>query len=135
MEQLELDLSFIQANKDACDANSIKKGINECLKNEPDYSELISVEQRKSYISIKAKSFNVATITPKSTCIEIAFKSKYEEVFARHISEDKFERFIQNFSDYTKVRVSSFDDVMALIEPLSVISLDVRQTLCNGVHV
>lgn len=118
MEQITFDSN----NTDKSDDKRIQTALEKKIANQ-EYTKFLNVkENQDGSISIKAKSILVAKIKLSKKTAYIEVKPKYEKDFIN------FE-MIRTKNDYSRIKIDGIDEVLALIEQLSIVYMKVLSEL------
>ena len=97
----------------------IQNAIDKELENQPSFRKLIHTSENKDHsISIKAKSYLVAKIVPKTTKFNLEFRTQYSDFFPNHSPK------LVN-KEFSRLVFSSIDEIVALSFTLSEIAIDI----------
>ncbi len=129
MEQLSMD--FIERS----DAEIIREALVKEINN-PEFTKHLVVEANKDEtISIRAKSFLCAKIklTKKVRYIVVRTKNidRFKDYISSHEAEvtDTEEQVADGTKEWSRITISTLDDVLALTEPLSIVFILVLSEL------
>lgn len=97
------------------EAEQLRDAVQGSISNKEQYGKFIEVVQNKSYIAVKAKNLLAVKVEPKKSGIRIEYRSIYDDKFPGH-------EVTHLDNDYSRVVVSSFNDVLALAPVLAAIA-------------
>ncbi len=129
MEQLSIDFT------ERSDAEIIREALVKEINN-PEFTKYLVVEANKDEtISIRAKSFLCAKIKLTRKVKYIVVRTKNIDCFADYIASNKAQvttaedQLVEETKEWSRIPITSIDDVLALTKPLSIVFILVLSEL------
>lgn len=97
------------------EAEQLMDAVQYWISDKEQYGKFIEVVQNKAYISVKAKNILAVKVDTKKSGIRIEYRSIYNDKFSGY-------KISQLDSNYSRVVVKSFPDVLALAETIASIA-------------